>query len=315
MRLLPVLIVLVACGQAREPQLQNADQSIESPSLIILGTVQDAGSPQAGCTKACCSKLFTHPDPSRMVVSLGIADPESGKRWLIEATPDFPQQLNILNKYTGNLYSPPDGIFLTHAHMGHYTGLMYLGREAMNAGNIPVHVMPRMKKYLENNGPWSQLVALNNIRLSEINANEKISLTPALHITPLPVPHRDEFSETVGYLIEGPTKKALFIPDIDKWDTWDQSIADHIAKVDYALVDATFYDAEEIQNRNIREIPHPFVAESMALLDNLPAAEKKKVYFIHLNHTNPLLDKETQAWKTVTGKGYCVATTYAVLPL
>ena len=124
----------------------------------------------------------------------------------------------------------PDGIFLTHAHIGHYTGLMYLGKEAMNSSNVPVYAMPRMKTFLEENGPWSQLAKAQNIALQEMQADSSISLTANLTVTPILVPHRDEFSETVGYIISGPAKKALFIPDIDKWEKWDLDIIQMIAQ-------------------------------------------------------------------------------------
>ena len=183
----------------------------------------------------------------------------------------------------------PDGIFLTHAHIGHYTGLMYLGKEATNAKKVPVYAMPKMGGFLEQNGPWNQLVTNNNITLKKLENNKAIVLSENLKVIPFTVPHRDEYSETVGYTIIGPNKTALFIPDIDKWEKWETNIIAAISKVDYAFIDATFYDAEEINNRDISQIPHPFVIESMALFDNLSETQKKKIHFIHFNHTKPFI--------------------------
>ena len=126
-------------------------------------------------------------------------------------------------------------------------------------------------------------------------------------VTPFLVPHRDEFSETVGYKISGPAKTVLFIPDIDKWHLWKKSIVEEISKVDYAFLDATFYDAAEIDNRDISEIPHPFVIESLALFGKLPDTEKKKIYFIHFNHTNPLLDSSNPEREYLKEKGFQIA--------
>lgn len=207
-------------------------------------------------------------------------------------------QVKLLKDFAGERAKEvPDGIFVTHAHIGHYTGLMYLGKEAANASQVPVYAMPRMKTFLEQNGPWSQLVTNKNIVLNEMQENVDMQLSPQLHITPITVPHRDEFSETVGYRIEGPANKVLFIPDIDKWAKWNRNIAEEIAGVDYAFLDATFYDAAEINNRDISTIPHPFVIESMELFKSLSTAEKKKIYFIHFNHTNPLLRLESKETK------------------
>ncbi len=200
----------------------------------------------------------------------------------------------------------PDVIFLTHAHVGHYMGLMYLGKEAMDAKAVPVYAMPRMKAYLESNGPWGQLVTRKNITLQELNDGATVRLG-ALEVTPLRVPHRDEYSETVGYRIRGPHKTALFIPDIDKWEKWDRDIVEQIRICDYVFIDATFYDAQELPGRSMAEIPHPFIVESMALFDGLPASEKSKIRFIHLNHTNPALLPESAASLEIRRRGYAVA--------
>ncbi|QOI97507.1 MAG: MBL fold metallo-hydrolase [Flammeovirgaceae bacterium] len=250
-----------------------------------------------------------------MVVSLGIIDPKTNQRWIIEATPDLPRQLKLLNDLAGVENKAPDGILLTHAHIGHYAGLMYLGREGMNANGVPVYALPRMKDYLQTNGPWSQLVYLKNINLIGIRPEEKIRLSPSVSITPFTVPHRDEFSETAGYLVEGSSKKLLFIPDIDKWEKWDKNIVDLVKTVDYAFLDATFFDGEEIQTRNISEIPHPFVIESMRLFGALPESERGKIHFIHFNHTNPLLNPAGMALEKVKEQGFAVARFGAVFPL
>jgi pyrroloquinoline quinone biosynthesis protein B len=111
----------------------------------------------------------------------------------------------------------------------------------------------------------------------------------------------------VGFVIEGPNKKVLFIPDIDKWSKWDKFIVEEIQKVDQAFIDGTFYDGKEINNRDIAEIPHPFVIESMELFKKLEPVQKSKICFIHFNHTNPLLDASSEESKTVKEKGFNIA--------
>lgn len=311
--LITLLRVCYACEKKQKvnSSLVVAKEIIEkpvSPAVIILGTVQDAGSPQIACKKECCRNLFTNPDKNRKVVSLGLIDPENNSRYLFEATPDLPEQLYLLDQFLPqNKRSTPDGIFLTHAHIGHYTGLMYFGKEAMNANKVPVFTMPKMNAFLKNNGPWNNLVSNENIILEKLTGDSTITLSKNLRITPHLVPHRDEYSETVGYTIEGPHKKALFIPDIDKWSKWDKNITEEIKKVDYAFIDATFFDGDEINNRDISEIPHPFVIESMKRFEKLSPSEKNKIIFIHFNHTNPLLDPNTQQSKQVEKNGFRIA--------
>ncbi len=288
----------------------------EPPRLVILGNVQDAGSPHIGCRKACCQDLFDRPDPDRMVVSLGLIDPEAGLKYLFEATPDFPRQMRLLFEQLPSSKSElPDGIFLTHAHIGHYSGLMYLGREGLGSAEVPVYAMPRMHRFLETQGPWSQLVELANIRLQLLANEEPIPLTNRIQVTPFQVPHRDEYSETVGYRIDGPNRSALFIPDIDKWGKWGRDILKEIEAVEFAFVDATFFSGAEIDHRDISEIPHPSVEESMALFEALDPEERTKVHFIHLNHTNPLLDPDSRESRVVIARGFRIARTGDVFSL
>ena len=277
----------------------------QSQFITVLGIAQDGGYPQVGCTAEHCLRHWRGEEKKRQVVSLGLTDQASGQNWLFEATPDFTAQLQQLQQASGS--SNLSGIFLTHAHMGHYAGLLQLGREAMGAQGMPVYVMPKMKEFLETNAPWSQLVSLGNIKLILMEADQPIQLTSNLRVIPLKVPHRDEFSETVGFRIETAEKSLLFIPDIDKWPLWDRDIRAEVARVDVALLDATFYKDGELPNRNMSEIPHPFVAETISLFSPLPESEKRKVKFIHFNHTNPLIFEGPER-EQVKKLGFGVAT-------
>jgi pyrroloquinoline quinone biosynthesis protein B len=307
------------CVQSENPINKDStslyqDAILSEISLIVLGTIQDGGSPHIACKKACCKDLFEKKNDDRKVVSLGIIDNKNQKKYLFECTPDFVTQSKaLLKKSNSNELEMPDGIFLTHTHIGHYSGLMYLGKEAMNAEKIPVYAMPRMKTFLENNGPWSQLVNKQNISIIPLQNNQKVKLSPEISV--IQVPHRDEFSETVGFIIEGPNKKVLFIPDIDKWEKWETNIIKIINQVDYAFIDGTFYNGEEINNRNIAEIPHPFIIESMKLFENVAAIEKSKIHFIHFNHTNKALLETSDEYKSIISNGFHVAQINQVIKL
>ncbi len=280
-----------------------ADDNEQQVKLIILGIAQDAGYPQLNCYKPHCLPAYKDIRLKEKAVSIGIVDIKEKKKYMLEATPDIRQQMYNLHQFIDSTYKFA-GVFLTHAHIGHYTGLMHMGREAAGTNKVNVYTMPKMKHFLENNGPWSQLVALKNIVLHRLQNQKAIILSDNLTLTPILVPHRDEFSETVGFYIKGPRKTALFIPDIDKWQKWSLDIVQVIKKVDYALLDATFYKNGEIPNRDMSEIPHPFVEESMHLFKDLSDTDKKKVYFIHFNHTNPLIQKGNEAQHEVKAKGF-----------
>ncbi|MEM7371558.1 MAG: MBL fold metallo-hydrolase [Bacteroidota bacterium] len=302
------LIILLFCltSCVESPLTETSPNKIpDAPFLLVLGVAQDAGYPQAGCTKSCCMRVEMNPALSRMVVSLGVVDPTIDHHWMIEATPDFPRQYADISAWNpGGQFG---GIFLTHGHIGHYTGLMHLGKEVMGAKEVPTYVMARMDTFLRNNGPWSQLVKLKNISLRQIEDGVPVFLSSPLSITPVQVPHRDEYTETVGYHIEGPNRSALFIPDIDKWERWEEDINEWVQRVDIALLDATFFEEGEVKGRIMSEIPHPFVPESMERFSSLSAEDKAKVHFIHFNHTNPLLNSESEAVREVLEAGFRIA--------
>ena len=299
--------------------LAIALSSIQAPpatnwQLVVLGIAQDAGIPHLGCQQPLCASIRAGKRRAERVSSLGLIDRVSGQAYLFDATPDFPAQVHAL---TGG--RPPDGIFLTHAHIGHYTGLMYLGRESIGARAVPVYATTRMIEFLDSNGPWSQLIALGNIARRTIEYDAPLSLPGEVRVTAFRVPHRDEFSDTVGYTIQGPRTRALFIPDIDRWEKWDRSVralADTVGyridgprrraifipdidrwekwdrsirtiadTVDLAFLDGTFASPQEV-NRNIEEIPHPMMSRTRELLKGTRA----RLWFIHLNHTNAELD-------------------------
>jgi pyrroloquinoline quinone biosynthesis protein B len=300
------LLMLAALTGCRDDEQKPTSPGVTGLRCVVLGNIQDGGHPHPGCSKACCAGGWNDPVKSGKCTSLGIVDPGLRQVWLIEATPDLPAQMQGLCEMIPGKQLP-DGILITHAHIGHYSGLMYLGREAMNARNVPVYCLPRMRSFIENNGPWQQLVSIGNITLKNLADGERQALSDNVSVTPLVVPHRDEYSETAGFLIAGQRAKILFIPDIDKWQRWNRSLAAIISQVDIALLDGTFYDGSEVPGRNIKEIPHPSITETMELLSGLPENDRKKIRFIHLNHSNPALDAGSAAAEAVSERGFKIA--------
>jgi pyrroloquinoline quinone biosynthesis protein B len=290
---------LVVSLHAAEPPAVPA-----GPRAVVLGIAQDGGVPHIGCRQELCVAARRDPSRRQRVAALGLVDADGG-RFLIDATPDLPSQIASLwgSDAPPDRQRPLSGILLTHAHAGHYAGLMYLGREALGARGVPVYATPRMCRFLRENGPWSQLVSLGNIELREVTPGQEVALSPRLHVTPLTVPHRDEFSDTVAFRVRGPTRSLLYVPDIDKWERWDRRIEDEVGRVDVALLDATFFDPSEIPGRAIADIPHPLVTETAA---RLGAALRTRVRLIHLNHTNRLL-WEPQRLEEAALRGLTVA--------
>ena len=298
--LLLFLFFLISC----DTELKSIKkEQVSKQYLTVLGIAQDAGYPHIGCQKECCANFYNGNYKKQKVVSLGLVDIENKQKWLFEATPDMATQLADLEQHHLKTNTLINGIFLTHAHIGHYAGLMYFGREALGKKGTPIFAMPKMKTFLTENGPWNQLVALENIVFNNLQNDTTIVLNTKLKVTPFLVPHRDEFSETVGYKIEGKNKTALFIPDINKWRKWNKNIVEEVQKVDYAFLDATFFKEGEI-NRPMSEIPHPFIEETIYLFKDEAIATKNKVIFIHFNHTNPALQSTSKVKTTAEKLGF-----------
>jgi len=278
--------------------LAAASAGAAGPEVVVLGIAQDGGHPQAGCTKTCCRAAWDDPSLGHHVASLAVVD--KGQAWIVDATPDFGRQLHALGDVT------LAGVLLTHAHMGHYTGLLALGREVMGADHVPVHALPRMRMLLEQEEPWALLTRLGHIVPVAASAGEPVALGPRVTATPFLVPHRDELSETVGWTITGPHKTVVWLPDIDKWERWDTPLETLLATADVAYLDATFFADGEL-GRDMSTIPHPFVTETIERLRSADARTRAKVRFVHLNHTNPALDPSSDAARTIREAGMAVA--------
>ncbi len=277
--------------------------SNEDPYIVVLGIAQDGGYPHVGCIKKYCKTLLGMRDKKR-VTSLGIIRPSLNKSWIIDATPDFAKQHHILTKIHNTQLQ---GILLSYAHMDHYVELLQLGREVMHAKNINVFYMPKMKHLLEDNAPWRQLIDINSISIKLLKNAKKHKLSSHLFIELFLIPHRNEFSETAEYRVIEPKNSVTFIPDIDKWSKWDEDIKKVILTSNISFIDGTFFSNDEIPQRDMSKIPHPFIIETMEQLSSLNSIKTNKVHFIHLNHSNPALRVHTPAAKLIKAKHFNIA--------
>ncbi|MEO6709314.1 MAG: MBL fold metallo-hydrolase [Planctomycetota bacterium] len=302
-----IALVLCACA-CTAPRTAPAE-----PYLVVLGTAQDGGLPQIGCDEELCRNARADSGSRRLATSLLLADPRSGKRWLFDAGPDLREQVERARGHPASRRSEGerpalfDGVFLTHAHVGHYVGLVQLGREIYGAHGLPVWCTPRMGEFLSSNGPWSLLVESQSIALSSMPLDREVELAPDLFVSALLVPHRDEFSDTLAFVIRGPHASLCYLPDIDKWERWDLRLEDLLARVDFALIDGTFFADGEVQGRAMSEIPHPFIIETLQRLSAAPARLRAKVIFTHLNHTNPATAPGSSADQLIRSAGMRVA--------
>ncbi len=310
-----LLLVLIAgwpgCDAPAPGPESSPAEALDGPRLRVLGSAQDGGFPHAACSCVRCELARSDPHAERLVASLALITAD-GRVYLIDATPDIRRQLDSLRDVKpgagGVDRAPLDGVFLTHAHLGHYTGLAFLGFEAVHARQTPLYATARMIDYLSTNGPWSQLVDLRNVAPHELVPGEPLALDDRLEVTAFPVPHRDEFADTVGFLIAGPTKRVFYVPDTDGWQHWDEPFEDWLERqgVDIAIVDGSFYSMNELPGRDVASIGHPLIADSIDRLKQRVASGSLQVYFTHFNHSNPVLDADGIRRREIEAAGFGV---------
>jgi len=293
----------------------------QSPRIRAIGTVQDGGLPHAGCTCDRCTAARSDPARKRYVASLALIIPDGkGARgrdsiYLVDATPDIREQLHHLEDVrkapAGRVdRAPVDGVLLTHAHIGHYLGLAHFGFEAVSTTDLPVYCTPCMAAFLRENGPWSQLVTKRNIVIHESPADTTFTLGKQITVTPIAVPHRDEYSDTVAFRIDGPNRTVLYMPDTSPWQRWQSPVLDLLTDPDHHLdtliVDGTFFSADELPGRDVSKIGHPLMTDTMDLLQPMVDAGTLQVYFTHLNHSNPALEPGSDVAHSIAQRGFAV---------
>ena len=271
--------------------------------VTLLGLAQDGGRPQAGCTRPCCADLA--PEDAAYPVALGITDGNANH--LIEATRFLSQQLTVWGQ------SSIDNVLLTHAHFGHVDGLGLFGRETMNARNVGLHTSSEMEHLIDRTPQWSLMLEQGVFDAKVFHDGDRILLSEHVIAQPIRVPHRDELSDMHAFVIRGPNRSLLFLPD---HDTWEETLARHhqdnirtwLASlgVEIALIDGTFWSNDELTGRNQDKVPHPPVSKTLEMLG--PRQEHDpEIYFIHLNHTNPLYDSDSEASVRLATSGWSVA--------
>lgn len=293
------------------------DRRRADPYALVLGVAQDAGMPQVGCYADRCQRARQRAQP-RFAASLALVEPDAERFYLVDASPDITRQLDLIDepafRRRAGERRPFDGIFLTHAHIGHYAGLAVLGREGLGIAPTPTYCTPDMAEFLRSNGPWELMVREGRLDLRPVTPLQWMRIDDQLEARCVRVPHRPEYSDTVGWVFRGPTRSLLYLPDIDSWERWNLDIEVMVESVGTALVDATFYSAEEVPGRSIQDIPHPLMPHSMdRLQERVDAGDR--VIFTHLNNTNPALFEDSPEAAEVRRRGFEIATEGLRIPL
>lgn len=288
-------------------------ERVEEVYALVLGSVQDAGFPQVGCyTERCQAGRALHAaGRGRFVSSLALVEPRAERFYLVDATPDITRQIDLIDEPAFRRQAgerrPFDGIFLTHAHIGHYTGLAVLGNEGMGIRDTPVYCTGAMAAFLATNQPWRLLVDQGRIELRPLALDRWHRLDEHLEVQLWKVPHRDELADTVAFVFRGPEASLLFLPDINSWAAWDRDVAEAVASVDVALLDGSFWSMDELPGRRVEDVPHPLMTQTMDALQKVVDRGASRVVLTHLNNSNPALDEGGSEEAQVKKRGFEIA--------
>ncbi len=273
-------------------------------SVMVLGSAQDGGLPQFGAHTALDEAARAGTIPRRSSSCLAVVG-DDGRVLLLDAGPDLKAHEEVLatNPALGRrtALSPVDGVIITHAHVGHYGGLLHFGREVQAAHGLPCWVTREMAHFLESEAPWRLAVEQGHLDLRAHDPPVTFAPWADLEISLLPVPHRHETSDTVAISVNG---SALYLPDIDSWDDWPEAeevVAAHSA----AFLDATFWSSDELPLRDMADIKHPLVLDTLGRFGHL--ASTRRLVLTHLNHTNPVCDPTSDEHARVLDAGFEIA--------
>lgn len=285
----------------------------DDPYALVLGSVQDAGFPQPGCYTALCEhgRELHRAGRGRYAASLALVEPAAERFWLVDATPDVTRQLDLIDhpafRRRAGERRPFDGIFLTHAHVGHYLGLALLGNEGLGIRDTPVYCTEAMAAFLHDNAPWSLMVRQERIRPTPLATDAWHRVGQDLEVQLLQIPHRNEYADTVALVARGPQASLLYVPDIDAWERWDRDLAGEVEAVDVALLDATFWSLDELPGRTLADVPHPLATRTMDLLQRVVDDKGARIVLTHLNNSNPALLEDGPQAAEVARRGFEIA--------
>lgn len=307
------LSALAACAAVPHVPFGRRGSGAGELYALVLGSAQDGGYPQVGCYSERCERgrELHAAGRGRYVSSLALVEPETERFYLVDATPDIARQIDLVSepafRRRAGERRPFDGIFLTHAHIGHYAGLAVLGNEGMGMAETPVYCTRAMADFLRANAPWSFLVDQGRIVPTPLALDRRHRIDANLEVQLWKVPHRDEFADTVGFVFRGPEASLLFLPDINAWSLWNRDVAEAVVSVDVALLDASFWSLDEIPGRSLEDAPHPIITHTMELLQDVVDSGAARVVLTHLNNSNPALDDGGPQQAEVLRRGFEIA--------
>jgi pyrroloquinoline quinone biosynthesis protein B len=286
--------------------------------LRVLGSAAGGGSPQWNCGCPVCTAVRSRSGLARTQSSVAVS--VDRRRWfLINASPDLRAQIEAfpgLHPHDGDRTTPLEAVLLTDAELDHTLGLLLL-REA---GALRLYTTPAVRKTLcDGSGLLRILERYCPVEWRAVVPGADVRLTDGLSCRAFDVPStkRSRFGQgpdqgrVVGYRLTDDRNGGLlvYLPGIQ---ALTPDVRAGIEGCDCLLIDGTCWRDDELirlglAGKTSREMGHLPVGGPDGSLAQLPALGVRRVIFVHLNNTNPILLDDTPERRIVADSGMEVA--------
>ena len=299
--------------------------------IEILGSAAGGGFPQWNCNCRNCRGLregrFSGQPRSQTQVAVS---PARNFWFLLNASPDLRTQIEgapCLHPQGDGRNSPICGVLVTGADIDQIAGLLSL-RELHR---FCLYCTPSIRRILEqDNSVFHMLQRVpDQVCWHEIKPGESFPLLDSagtesgLGCTVFPLANRypayvlpqraaglkpDEAQ--LGVMLEAPSGRRLgYLPAVA---TLSRSLIERLALVDLLLFDGTFWSDDELvplqgRGASAGEMGHTPVSGPNGSLRKLAGLRRPRKVFIHLNNTNPMLDRASAPYREVREAGWEVA--------
>lgn len=286
----------------------------------LLGSAAGGGVPQWNCACSICDLCRNYPEQVQPRLQLQAAFSCNSDSWfLINASPDLRFQIEGNRSLhpsprASKRNTPIKGILLTSADLDSVLGVLLL-REFQP---LTIYATSLVREILESNSFFIMLTRVESqLTWVEITPDVTFSLEDGLLCTPISLSdslpyyvrqgsNRDFGLANIGLIIESGPMRIAYTPSVPEITDKLKTVYD---SCEIIFVDGTFWSNSELRQihddtplaRSIGHVPMSGEDGTIALLANTKCRNK---IFIHINNTNPVLNRKSAEYETAREAGW-----------
>jgi pyrroloquinoline quinone biosynthesis protein B len=292
-------------------------------TLQLLGTAAGGGFPQWNCACALCD--LSRRDPVRCTprLQLQAVVRSHGRNVLLNAGPDLRVQIESTPTLQptpehGRRNTPIASIVLTSADLDQVLGLLLM-REFQP---LRVYASPLVRRVVEANSFFRMLERVSQqLTWITMQPGEPFELLPGVRCTAIPMSddlpyyaksfaaNAEPGQAVVGLALASEERKVVYTPAVGNIS---EALYREYATADAIAVDGTFWSDDELQRAQpgtplARAIGHIPMSGEDGMMAQLAELRGPRKVFVHLNNTNPVLDRQSDERKAVLAGGWEIA--------